>query len=45
MAEYEAYIAGLEAALNMNVKDLEVYGGSILIISQSKESKEWKAQG
>lgn len=34
MAEYEACIAGFEAALDMNVTDLEVYGGFILIISQ-----------
>lgn len=34
MAEYETCIASLEAALDMNVKDLEVYDGSILIISQ-----------
>lgn len=34
MTEYEACIARLEAVLNMNVKDLEVYGDSILIISQ-----------
>lgn len=34
-AEYEACIAGLEAALDMNVKDLEVYRNFILIISQS----------
>lgn len=35
MVEYEACIAGLEAALDMNIKDWEVYGDSILIISQS----------
>lgn len=34
MVEYEACIAGLEAALEMDVKDLEVYDNSILIISQ-----------
>lgn len=35
MAEYEACIVDLEAALDINVKDLEVYGDSILIISRS----------
>lgn len=44
MVEYEACIAGLEAALEINVKDLEDYGDSIFIISQS--TGEWgeKAQ-
>lgn len=37
--KYEGYITGLEATLDMNAKDLEVYGDSILIISQS--TKEW----
>lgn len=40
MAEYEAYIAGLKAALDMNVKDLKVYVDSILIIRQST----WKCK-
>jgi ribonuclease HI len=31
-AEYEAYIHGLEAALEMKVGKLEVYGDSMLII-------------
>lgn len=39
MAEYEACIAGLESALNLNVKDLKVYVDPILIISQS--TREW----
>lgn len=34
MPEYEACIVGLEAALDMNVKNLYVSGDSILIISQ-----------
>lgn len=33
--EQEACIASLKASLDMNVKDLEVYGDSILIINQS----------
>lgn len=39
-AEYEACIAGLEAAMDMNTKDLEVYRDSILIINQSAGSGE-----
>lgn len=35
MAEEKTRIAGLEAALDINVKDLEVYGDCIMIISQS----------
>lgn len=42
MAEYEAGVAGLEAILVMNVKDLVVYGGSILIISHS--IGEWRVK-
>lgn len=34
MANFEACITGLEAALGMRVKDLEVYEDSILIINQ-----------
>lgn len=44
MAEYEAGIVGLEAALDMNVKDLYVCEDSILIISQSTREYEVKAQ-
>lgn len=33
--EYEACITSLTAALDMSIKHLEVYGGSILIKSQS----------
>lgn len=40
MVEYEVYIAGLIAALHMNVKDLEVHGDCILIISQS--TAKWR---
>ena len=32
--EYEACIMGLQAALGLGVKELEVYGDSALIISQ-----------
>lgn len=35
MAEYEACVAGLKAALDMDIKDLEVYVDSIMIIIQS----------
>ncbi|XP_077219713.1 uncharacterized protein LOC143853901 [Tasmannia lanceolata] len=34
MAEYEACIAGLEAALALRVQDIDVFGDSILIICQ-----------
>ena len=39
-AEYEACIAGLEAALERNIYELEVYGDSQLIINQV--SNKWK---
>ena len=39
-AEYEAYISGLEAALEYGIKNLKVYGDSILIISQVL--RKWK---
>ena len=39
-AEYEACIAGLEAALERNISELEVYGVSQLIINQV--SNRWK---
>lgn len=42
MVKYEVCIAGLMAAIHMNVKDLEVYGDSILIISQS--TAEWRVK-
>jgi ribonuclease HI len=35
-AEYEAYILGLEAALEMKIRKVDVYGDSILIICQVK---------
>lgn len=34
MVEYKACIIGLQAALDLKIKNLEVYGDSILIISQ-----------
>jgi len=37
IAEYEACILGLEAALELNIKKIEVYGDSILIIFQVKK--------
>lgn len=40
-AEYEACIAGLQAALELSVKCLEVYGDSLLIICQTPV--KWKA--
>ena len=38
--EYEAYIMGLQAALGLGVKELEVYSDSTLIISQVQN--KWK---
>ena len=37
MAEYEAYIYIVEAALAAGAKDLLVYGDSLLIISQANK--------
>lgn len=37
IAEYKACIIGLKEALDMSIKDLEVFADSILIISQSME--------
>jgi ribonuclease HI len=39
-AEYEACVTGLEATLERNVKELEVYGDSALIINQV--SNKWR---
>lgn len=36
ITKYKACIAGLKAALEMKVKDLEAYEDSVLIISQSR---------
>ena len=41
-AEYEACILGLEAALELNVKKIDVYGDSMLIICQVKG--EWQTK-
>ena len=42
MAEYETCIYGVQAALAAGVKDLLVYGDSLLIISQANE--EWEVK-
>ncbi|XP_077252394.1 uncharacterized protein LOC143891748 [Tasmannia lanceolata] len=42
MAEYEACIAGLEAAMAMHIQDLDVFGDSILIIYQT--NGHWKTR-
>lgn len=39
MAEYEACLTGLQVVIYMNVKDLEVFADSILIIYQSTGEK------
>ena len=36
MAEYEACIMGIKAAIDMRIKILNVYGDSALVISQIK---------
>ncbi|XP_026439692.1 uncharacterized protein LOC113338497 [Papaver somniferum] len=38
--EYESYIAGLKASIEINVKSIIVYGDSLLIIKQIQ--KEWR---
>ena len=42
MAEYEACIYGVEAALVTGAKDLLVYGDYLLVISQA--NKEWEVK-
>jgi ribonuclease HI len=42
MTEYEACIVGLQAALEFGVHELEVFGDSLLIVSQTNE--EWQAR-
>ncbi|XP_077242700.1 uncharacterized protein LOC143883237 [Tasmannia lanceolata] len=42
MAEYEACIAGLEAAIALRIQDLDVFGDSILIICQTNGN--WKTR-
>ena len=42
MAEYEACIYGIEAALATGAKDLLVYGDSLLVINQANE--EWEVK-
>ncbi|GKV07041.1 hypothetical protein SLEP1_g18851 [Rubroshorea leprosula] len=40
IAEYEACVARIYVALDMNVRDLEIYGDSALIICQTNEAKQ-----
>ncbi|MFG1554830.1 ribonuclease HI family protein, partial [Staphylococcus aureus] len=42
VAEYEACIMGIQAAIDANVKNLEVYGDSALVIHQVKG--EWETR-
>ncbi|XP_077223458.1 uncharacterized protein LOC143857072 [Tasmannia lanceolata] len=42
MAEYEACISGLEAAIALRIQDLDVFGDSILIICQTNGN--WKTR-
>ena len=42
MTEYEACIVGLQVALEFGAHELEVFGDSLLIVSQT--NKEWQAQ-
>uniref|UniRef100_A0A2N9HCS7 Uncharacterized protein n=1 Tax=Fagus sylvatica TaxID=28930 RepID=A0A2N9HCS7_FAGSY len=43
MTEYEACIVGLQAALEFGAYELEVFGDSLLIVSQT--NGEWQARG
>lgn len=43
MAKYEACIAGLKAATDMNIENLKVYCDSILIISEVTGEREVKS--
>ena len=40
MAKYQALILGLQMAIGMGIKDLDIYGGSLLVIKQLP--KEYK---
>lgn len=40
MAEYEACIMGLEEAIDLRIKNLDVYGDSTLVVNQIKG--EWR---
>ena len=40
MAEYEAYIMGLEECIDLRIKHLDVYGDSALVVNQIKG--EWE---
>lgn len=42
MAEYEAFIFGIEAAIDLKIKILEVYGDSALVISQT--NRDWETR-
>jgi ribonuclease HI len=42
MTEYEACIIGLQAALDLNIRDVDVYGDSTLIICQA--AGEWRTK-
>ncbi|XP_050897290.1 uncharacterized protein LOC127104127 [Lathyrus oleraceus] len=42
MAEYEAYIFGIKATIDLRIQILEVYGDSALVISQVKG--DWEAR-
>ncbi|GKU89507.1 hypothetical protein SLEP1_g3636 [Rubroshorea leprosula] len=42
IAKYEACIASIHAALDMNVRDLEIYGNSTLIICQT--NGDWQTK-
>lgn len=44
MSKSEACITGLKTALDMNIKNLEVYKDSILIISQALEYSRSRTQ-
>ena len=44
VAEYQALLLGLQMALEMGIKDLDVYGDSQLVINQLLEEYEVKKE-
>ena len=45
MAEYEAYIMGLEEAIDLRIKILDVYGDSTLVINQINGERDTRHPG
>ena len=45
MAEYEACIMGLEEAMNLRIKYLDVFSDSALVLNQIEEEQEMNQPG